>query len=160
VSERESLGRISKPTEAFEEREKGQLYDCMKANTFREQAIVGVPGPIWISARPFFNLKFFFAWRFLQRRFSVVGSELLHRLQGPKNGPHGVGGQCRYISRTLRAIQQPTPRLSISRPAFSCFGSYFELYAVLFTTAPWLSRTVVHKLKQLPLHSLHYHGLQ
>lgn len=38
------------------------LHDILlqiKASTFRVQAIVGVPGPIWVSARPFFNLKFF-----------------------------------------------------------------------------------------------------
>jgi hypothetical protein len=50
-------------------------------------------------------------------------------------------------------IQHPTPRPSILRTVFSCFGSYLEIYEVLFTTTPWLSRTVVHKFKQLQLHS-------
>jgi hypothetical protein len=109
----------------------------------------------------FFQSQIFGGWRFLQRRFSMVGSELLPRLQGPKNGPHGVGGRHADISRTLRAIQHPnSATLDFAPPAFSFFRSYFELYAVLFTTTPWLSRTVVHKLKQLRLHSLHYHGLQ
>jgi hypothetical protein len=75
-------------------------------------------------------------------------------------GGWGSRGVDTIISRTIRAIQHPNSATLDFAPCIQLLRKLFELYAVLFTTTPWLSRTVVHKLKQLRLHSLHYHGLQ
>jgi hypothetical protein len=91
----------------------------------------------------------------------MAGSELLRRLQGLQNGPHGVGGQHGEISISNASHYSTSNSATLDFALrIQLLRKLFDLYTVLLTTTPWLSRTVVHKLKHVRLHSLYYHGLQ